>query len=264
MRFSLRSTLPAVLALCAALFCGSASAYVTFFGEDLNNSATVPLTPAKTPNSVNAQADFLTGLANPGVETFESLDPGAYSSLPLTFPGAGGTKLNATLVADGGSIVRVASKTTDGFGRYSVPSDTTSQFWQVTAGPNGGFTVSFDQAIAAFGFFGIDVSDFGGELSIELLRNGSVLTTLPVGNKVGKDGDIDGSVLFFGFTAEGDQQLFTSVRFLSTAGGGDVFAFDNFTIAELKRDQPVPEPGSLVLVAFGLAALAAAARRRAR
>ena len=70
------------------------------------------------------------------------------------------------------------------------------------------------------------------------------------------------SVLYFGALADSNAELFKSVRFLSTVGIGDVFAFDSFTIGTQQQVHRTPEPGSLALVALGMLGLGIAAKRR--
>jgi hypothetical protein len=253
----LTSAFLAGLALAAA---GSAHAYASFFGEDPNNSATLPLT--KTPNSDTAQTAFLAGVTRLGTETFETQQVGAPAPLTLTFPDAGAGKVTATLEGGNGSVASVTPGTTDGAGRYSIPSANTSRFWQVAAGPAGNFMMTFNRKIAAFGFYGIDIGDFGGELQLQLLSDGIQIGELiNVPNTVGSNGSTDGSVLYYGLVAKDAGEFFDSARFLTTTGQVDIFAFDNFTIADLKQVTPVPEPGSLALLAAALLALGSTRRR---
>ena len=240
-------TLAAGLALSAA----QANAYLLYFGEDLNNSSSTPL--AAIPNASGAESNFLSGLTGVGTETFEGIAAGSGQPLNLSFPGAG----TATLSGGSGNVTSVASGTASA-GRYSVPSASSTNFWEVSAGGSGNFEVSFTESIAAFGFYGIDIGDFGGQLKL-LLSNGDELV---VNNTVGSNGSTDGSVLFFGVIAENAAEEFTSVEFLTTTGQGDIFAFDNFTIGK-EEQVTVPEPGTLALLGLGLAGLGFSRRKRA-
>ena len=239
------------LALAALLVMGgqAASAYTTYFGEDPNGTEGLPLD--STPNAAAAEQAFLKPLLTGGVgtETFEGLATGAPppAGLALSFPGTGCvTCLTATLKSVGsvnaGQVASVEPGSTDGFGRYSVASVTNpaagagSKFWyaEVSADKSADFTVTFNQDIAAFGFYGIDVGDFNGLLSIELLdKDGNPVKTLDVGNLATDNlGDAAGSVLFFGFIAQSTTELFRSIHFVTSGTQVDAFGFDNFTIAD--------------------------------
>ncbi|TAD78080.1 MAG: PEP-CTERM sorting domain-containing protein [Oscillatoriales cyanobacterium] len=227
----------------------SAQAYRVFFGEDPNNSATSPL--LSTPNANSAEASFLSNLIGVGTETFEGLPNGAGGPLSLTFPGAG----TATLTGPG-RISAVTSGQTNGTGRYAISGQ---KFWEVSA--NGMFTVNFSDPVAAFGFYGVDLGDFGGQLVLNL--SGGQTQSVMVPNTVGRSGSTDGSVLFFGLIAESIQETFSSISFAMTIGQGDVFAFDNMTVGSLKQVKPptesTPEPialtGLLVIGVLGARSL---------
>lgn len=217
-------------------------AFQIFFGEDLNNNGSVPL--PSFPNSSAAESDFLSNLIGVGTEDFESFSAGTGSLIDLTFPGST-DDITAILSGGGGTIQSVPAGSTNEVGRYGTSP---TNFFEVAAGGANNFQVNFDTPIAAFGFFGVDIGDFGGQLELELANGTTQIFTVP--NEIGSSGSTDGSILFYGVIAENASEIFQSVDFLTTTGGGDVFAFDDFTIGELEQvtngGHTIPEP-SLIL-----------------
>lgn len=234
--------------------------HITFDGEDLNNSESVPL--GAFPTASAAQAAFLGGLTGDvGTETFEGFADGTSQPLALNF-GAAGT---ATLSGGGGAVNSVTPGTTNGKGRYATSG---SNYFEVAAGGSPAFTVTFSQPVAAFGFFGVDIGDFGGDLTLRLTDVGGSTTNINVPHTIGEDADTGGSVLYFGVIAAGpghsDDDLLLSVEFLTVSGDGDIFAFDDFTVAAPEQIIEVPEPSTIALFGLGLIGLGVGLRRRRR
>ncbi|MBB5690032.1 PEP-CTERM sorting domain-containing protein [Roseomonas alkaliterrae] len=245
----MRTSTP-ILAAAALLVAGFAQAApVTFSGIDTNGSNTVPL--AATPNSDAARNAFFANLVGVGTETFETRS--GSSPLAIDF-GAAGT---ATITGPG-YVASVAPGSTNGVGRYSVPSASSSRYWEASAG-TGGIVVTFSNPIAAFGFYGIDIGDFQGTVTLQLTDTANNITLLSVPTASGNAAN--GSVLYFGFYDTTTQ--YTSVAFLTTGGTGDVFGFDNFSIGSIEQVVPVPAPMSLALLGLGLAGLGIVRRGRA-
>lgn len=242
------------LALLAFASLPAQATILTYFGEDFSGNPSTPL--SLIPNSTAASTSFLAGLIGVGTETFESRS--GSSPLALTFPGAG----TATL-SGGGSVESLASEyVTNGAGRYGVTRDGgTENYWETNAGSTGNFSITFSSPIAAFGFNGIDIGDFGGTLQLQLAGGSIALLNVP--NTVGSNGSSDGSVLFYGFISTNASEQVTGINFLTSTGQGDIFAFDNMTIGSLEQVNPnVPDGGATFsLLGLSLASLVLVARR---
>lgn len=218
----------AVVALLLGTSVAAEAALLTFKGEDVGLGEATRL--ASHPNADAARASFFSRLVGVGTENFESFANGTPGPLAISF-GAAGT---ATLTGAGATIVSVPSGT-NGFGRYPVSGN---NYWE--AGAN--FVVNFSAPVAAFGFYGVDIGDFAGSLTLTLTGGGAQV--INVGNAVNSPG---GGVIYFGFI---ETQTFTSIAFGNTAAGTDAFAFDDFSVGSLQ--QVVPEPASVALLSIGI------------
>ncbi|NQE46014.1 hypothetical protein C5S31_08330 [ANME-1 cluster archaeon GoMg2] len=195
----------------------------TFFGEDSGLGEDDRLT--STPKADAARADFITQLSNPGTEKFESFAEGAEAPLAVDFGAAGTATLQGT-----GKIVEVPTDT-DGYGRYPISGD---KYWK----SGGSFYVEFSKPEAAFGFYGVDVGDFHGQLTIAYEDGSAQTVTIP--HTVDSPG---GTVIYFGFIDL--DKPFTKITFGNTAEGAeeeDVFGFDDFTIGTREQVELTPSP----------------------
>ena len=210
-----------LLALCTT---STVAAPTTYFGEDPGLGESTPL--LVYPNADTARAAFHAQIVNPGTEDLEGFADGTTAPITIDFGAAG----SATLQGNG-TVNHVPEGSTDGYGRYAISG---TKYWETS----DVFYINFTEAQVAFGFYGIDVGDFDGQLLIEY-ENGDI-ETLVVPNTPNSPG---GTVIYFGFIDT--TKPFTRVTFGNTASGWDHFGFDDFTIGT--QEQIIPEFTTIAL-----------------
>ena len=215
---------------------------ITFFGEDpgLGEGMRLPTHPLADA----ARANFFSNLIGAVTYNFESVANGAVAPLAVNLGAAGTATINGT-----GNVANIPTGTNLA-GRYPISGN---QYWET----DSVFSIDFTTPQAAFGFYGIDIGDFDGQITLTTVA-GSPLV-LNVGNTQNGEG---GSVLYFGFYVTTTSEEFTRITFGNTEPGTDFFGFDDFTIANRGQVVPrVPEPASLLLLTAGLGLLALGRRK---
>ena len=140
-------------------------------------------------------------------------------------------------------------RTSSSNGRFATSGDA-----YVNIALGAGLTISFSDSISAFGFYGTDIGDFGGQLLLTMTNGSTVDVTVP--NTVDSP---DGALLFWGFIDT--ENSYTSISFSNTSGS-DSFGYDDMTIGTREQIVPVPEPATILLLGIGLIGLAGASRRK--
>ncbi|WP_259781547.1 PEP-CTERM sorting domain-containing protein [Aestuariispira ectoiniformans] len=219
---------------------GSAQAApVTYFGEDLNPAYGIPAGG----NAQTAHDNFHSALtAGVQTENFEGFNDGDSSPLGLSFTGSGST-INGSLKGNG---------EIDGSGSGRFPTSG-SKLWEAS----GSFSVEFDSPVAAFGFYGTDIGDFDGQITLALEDITGTITNLVINNTINGP---NAALLFFGIIDVANP--FVKVTFGNTSAGTDYFGFDDLTVGDVAQVKQVPAPSALGLLGLGLLGMGFAARRR--
>ncbi len=234
------------VAVCLGVFVvpNARGTIVTYFGEDLQPAATNTNGNINSslahPNATAAQTSFLSALSGVSTQTFESYAIG--TQLPLVIPF--GTSTATITGTSSTSIDNTADEIS--YGCFAISG---TKFLST----DQNFTLTFSTPQAAFGFYGVDVGDYSGQLTLTLAGGGA--TTLTVPNNV--TAAANGSILYEGLIAS-PGSTFTSITFGDSAPQSDIFAFDDFTIGtsgNVTNPPPnLPEPASAGAV-IGIGAL---------
>ena len=219
------SNVGAALTALALVAVNASAEPVTFFGEDLGLGEDVRL--PSHPNADAARANFLASLTGVVTQTFESFPDGATAPLRLDFGASGFATLQGT------GLIRRIPFGTDTFGRYPISG---SQYFE--SGTT--FSVVFAKPQAAFGFYGVDVGDFAGRLTVTYVDGSEHVLQVPHTISTPSMPAPGGSVIYFGFIDVANP--FTSVSFGNTISGSvtDFFGFDDFTIGTAVQVTPPP------------------------
>ena len=228
-----------------------------YFGENQTPGQTVTGAPLAAKNA------FLGQLTGVGTETFEGFTEGDIAPLPITFAGSSGD-IKAKLTGTGEIVKTIPPTPGDSdpnAGRFNTtgagaaPVD--GKWWEVA----GAFQIDFEVPISAFGFYGTDIGDFSGQVTVDLTDFSGAVHSFTINNKVG---GANASLLFWGFTDTGNS--YSKIVFGNTSAGGvDGFGFDDMVVGDKGQIVPpgsVPAPGPLALIGLGLVGLAASRHRR--
>jgi len=235
-----------VVGVALLFIASSAQAAMTFYAEDLGTgNSFVPKTPGSWTHSIAKQHQFLAHLTGVGIESFETVADGPIVD-PVTFNGT----VNATFT--GGTVLNLPYPATNGFGAFPTEGD------KVLEAFTDEFSISFDKEIVAFGFMGIDIGDFNGQITLTTVDGVSTDYVFPPVVPTRGTG-----VLFFGVIDVDNPFSTITIKNSSTDPVfGDIFGFDEMIIGE-DYQVVVPAPGAILLGGLGTGLVSWLRRRRA-
>ncbi|TVQ32756.1 MAG: hypothetical protein EA376_05180 [Phycisphaeraceae bacterium] len=228
-----------------------------FLGIDLHNSDTTPLPMEERVNCTGAWNEFSALLASYSVTSFEPEE--GYTAHPHFPFQPGGVGLDPEFNLGGvtgrvsNAVIRHQAEGTAGpphdpSGRY--PTHGVHYIGAIITDSIPHMTIEFDEPQEAFGIWGIDVGDFGGDLLITLVgADDQRHFEIPA---ISTNSEFTGSIMFFGFAEAGFE--FSSVL-IGNSNPEDIFAFDELTVGRI-----IPAPGAGATLA--LASIAGLRLRR--
>ncbi len=262
------------LMIAAGLGLSAGSAFgvtTTFFGIDFNPDAGsgMDVTPLDMfPNATMAEDAFKSNLVGVNTEDFEG-----QTAEGNDFTSFHGMSIPDRIEFNATNFARISSESLlinqpmvmgVNDGRYPTSGDN-RLFIPQAQGEDTVITFEDENGMpapqAAFGFYGVDIGDFGGALVVLTQMDGSEQSYDVSSALFGPHGmgpGANGSVLFFGLIDTDNP--FTQVTLRNTNSGTDGFAFDDFTIGQIES-VVIPIPTVAGLGAVGLVGLTARRRR---
>jgi hypothetical protein len=236
----------------AALLLGAGLAHaapITFFSEDAGNGDRIA-----TPNSNTARGQFQAAVPGNTTQNLDGLAASAVAPLAFSFGSIGASLTGGA----GGLIVSLPDPTTDGQGGFPISNN---NIWQVEGSP---FQIKLNKKVTAFGFYGIDIGDAGGQVAINL--DGVAAPAINHSLTLDLSKATNGSVFFWGIINDVPfdtiDVLYSNV--VPQNGVIDRFNFDDFMVGPEAQAAlaPTPEPGTLLLLGSSLAGVGSALWRR--